>query len=302
MNKYTKNKRNYTAITLACFSAMTMQSLGQQISYEGFGYDNGALANQSGGTGFYTGSGTYGWAGNWSQDSGSTMNVANPGLTSPTSLPVLGGLAVSSTPELSTGSLASRNIVLPYLDTPGKSIYFSLLATPITQATRGSNRDIFALITGGTSFGLRMNSIFTGPNFGNSIDGLGSGGITLQNPSATNPYLFVGEIIQNADVANGATANFTFNILTPTNPDLPVDSVTNPYYTFLTQTSDVVSYATPTVDDKLVFGLNTFAMDEFRFGTSIGDVAPTGTQPVPEPATLAVLALGAFGALRKRRK
>jgi hypothetical protein len=235
--------------------------------------------------------------------------IASPGYNSPTTVPGIGNHVQTDSSSSFLPSVASRNLTLPTLSA-GDSLWFSYQTNVLpVSGNRGTE---YFLTVNGIDLKVSFADLGSGKFFESAIannlvseDGKISSGVipaSLAIDTTPNPIFMVGQLMRNVDVTPGV-ANLTFNLYTPADPNNPI-SLTNPLPTvspLTTLTGDFTSYGTST--NSIVF-LTMFSggFDEIAFGASLADVSPlSATEPVPEPATLAVLALGALGALRRRR-
>jgi hypothetical protein len=253
----------------------------QLIVYDGFDYTAGsALNGASGGVNGPAG----GWVNNWTSNS---AVVTTGGLQSPAAVaPPVGNAAVGN---------AQRDFSLgPFGQ--GDTLYFSYLL----KSNNGNSGTL------NFNVDFAQDHVFT--------IGTNGGAVSVNSPGATsgllpvsglgNASLLIGKItIDSWDTGGTLDASTTFTAYTVQNPDAGYDALTNPLVQ-LSSGSDTFIYIgalppTVSVDGGLT---QPYMYDEIRFGRSLSDVVGSNsTQPVPEPATLAVLALGAFSALRKRR-
>jgi hypothetical protein len=272
-----KNNRKRNYALLAVFAtAVALRTNATLIAYEGFDAVLGPLSGQEGST-------SSGWATGSSWSVAGTGDVVAAGLQSPASVNTIAG---GSLQKINGTAMEAIRPFNPVTLTTGQDIFFSFL-----ERDMGGSLSYILFNFQGQAF---YTQIYPGGFVQAGIPNIGTIG-TLPT-SLTNPLLIVGQI----QVNNAITHDYTLTVSTPSNPDV--------FGSPLTVLSTASGTTLPALDSSINRVLihseaadPAFKIDEIRIGTSIGDVYNT-TVPVPEPATLAVLALGAFGALRKRRQ
>jgi hypothetical protein len=270
------NTKSYVLIAIFA-GALGTKTNASLITYEGFDTASlGALNGQAGAS-------STGWSLGSSWTTLGSSDVVASGLQSPTTLNTV---SAQSLQKVAGQQLyAIRPYGLTTLTT-GQSIYFSFLE----QGMGGSNTFV--------------DLAFQGQGFASVLHGNGTiqaagpvlGTIGVLPTSSTNPLLIIGEI----QVNDATTRNYTLKLSTPSNPDISGSPLT-----LLSTASGVnVNVINNAINGITIFSQANdpvFTIDEIRIGTAIEDVYATAA-PVPEPATIGVLALGALGALRKRRR
>jgi hypothetical protein len=277
--------------TYACalvFGSIVGQAGAQLIAYEGFDVtipqDQTSVPLNG-----LSGTTSFGWQGNWVDGAfGSGSLIVSPGLQSPAS-PLAG---IGNTAQTGGGTVNFyRFLDSGMLGTvqAGNDYFLSFLANRVGSAS--VNLDTYVVL-GGQSFGV---SLYDTDQLGLVINSSSPVSSAIPTSSAGNPFLVVTQIHINSINGSGIP-NATMTVSTPDNLDAP--SALTPRLT-LTDTG----FANITGAGRVEFDVSdtNWFIDEVRFGRTLSDVYNT-TEPVPEPATLAVLALGAFGALRRRRQ
>jgi hypothetical protein len=279
------NIRSYAMIAVCAGSiGLASQTRAQLIAYEGFDTNVGPLTGQSGST-------SIGWDSPWDDNGGDPFNAVTTGLQSPSTTNTVAPGSLESPANPSVDSRADRflSFSLPLVNDPfvtGTHTYFSFLEKGMENAS--------------ALFRLKIQNVSIDANF-NGLGGIsaeltgapGSAGI-INPTNSTNPILIVGEFI----ITDASTNTYTLNLFTPSDPN-SVSSLN------LLSSTTASLFGSPHSGSGSVFvysyqGSPSFSFDELRIGSTLDSVYNTAA-PVPEPATLAVLALGAFGALRKRR-
>jgi hypothetical protein len=244
------------------------------LVYEGFDYNPAALNGQNGGSG---------WGGAWAVTAG-TMATGNGSLTPPSGYnltPIGGKNEATSSPS------AERTLSTPIsMDPATQQIYYVsqlFRRNDSVSAGGGEFLDLF-MLRDGTANTVRYGS-GSGEDLqtfvGATIDKTANGFYSLNTT-----YLLVGKIIANP----AGTPDESFGILY----EVGVDSVGSEPGTWdVHATNEIIG----DIDNiKIRYGANTETMlvDEFRIGTTWGDV-------VPEPVTLSLLALGSIFCCRRNR-
>lgn len=235
------------------------------LVYEGFDYaDGSAVAGQTGGSG---------WGGEW-VSGWHNPSIVSPGLTHPTVI------ATGNAAIIVIGG-SSRPLLAPI----SGSAFFSVLLHP--EAELEGNGWL------GISFKNGGNGLFVGkPGGGNSQwaiehqGGANNGTTTLTGitPTAGQTTLLAGELIFNG---NDVTLNLYIDPLAsqPANPSATYT------YVGLGALSQVGLEAGVWPEA----GTTNKMLDEIRIGETWGDVTP-----IPEPASLGLLAMGGVMLLRRR--
>lgn len=242
---------------------------------------DGELAGETGGFGWTT----TGWAANTARtelvDPGGTMVAAVPG-----ALSVDGGawaLEVNGTSTLTARALASSFDATTHPD-----VYMSFLFRWEAGAVNGNDFAVFRYNTTDVNVGLKANE--------------GPGGTDFVARFDTGHQAYGDE-----QIAIGETA-FIAAHLADSDADGDYDSHaiwTNPAYTDAGSPEAIINGAnfgatidTITMRYVNLDGNDVLLFDELKLGTAWEDVMP----PIPEPATVSLLALGALALARRRRR
>lgn len=230
-------------------AAASLPALGSSVAYEGFEYaSSSTLASQNGGSGF---------SGAWTATSG-VSTVGSAGL-SYGSMSVTGNRA--TTPAQNT--TFSRSLLTP-LGSTTSTYYFSFILRP--DYTYNSSSAEFALA--GSSANLYVGKPTTGNYYGLDTVGSGSGGSqNLTSTTYANGTTVL--MVLRADFVSGGADTFKLYI----NPNLNAE----PSSADATKSG----YEVGTVSGIQFTGNLGYSFDEFRIGTSYGDV----TTLVPESDT-----------------
>jgi hypothetical protein len=308
--------KNYALIAVLATSVVVAnRAQAQLIAYEGFDYSTGNSAVNLAGKG----TNGPGWGTNlWTSQNAPFQAVVGGGTFNSPAGAALGssGSHVDFADSDGNAALSERKLSIPTVNV-GDSIFYSFQAlnTDPSRANAGSNYSSMGLTLGGSTFAvdiLPRNSINIpstpfdnpGPVDMGLIEAAGNVSPRFNIPvsPANNPIFYVVEIKRVADV--GLNTHFDFSVSSVLNPDLPITDVVNPLTTLMSFSNIFVPY-TPAGLTSVNLQIAGVGFDEIRIGHTLADVSPAalpGPQPVPEPATLTALALGAFGVLKRRRK
>ena len=234
------------------------------VAYDPFAYSPGAgaLANQNGGSG---------WTGTWGPG---TNNVVSPGLTySKNSV----ALATSGNSSETAGGNIGNFRALPGTISTGTA-YVSLLAK-LDGGTAGNSYAGVSLFNGGSE------NLFIGQPSGSTVWGLdqATGPQLTSVPEDGTVHLFVVQI----DYGAGAGGNDRVRMYVDPTPGLAAPDVAAAIDVSTTRSAAFNQI-------RIQSGANQVAFDEVRVAS---DYAST---TVPEPASLAVVAMGAVGLLARR--
>ena len=265
MNRFT------CACALLAGAVLSARALGQAVVSDSFTGAPGAIAGQTGGTGFggpYTGAG----------------NVAAPGLSFP-------GLLTSGNRFVTAGNNvgAFRTLTTP-LNTDAGTIYVGFLAAGAPTGAQPDYAGVSFFSGGQSTEELFLGKPFQAANYGFDVSGVAGGALnSALAPVTAAPSLLVYRI---NFTPSGETIDFFANT-TPGGvlPATPTLTFAIPEGSF----ADTLT-AIRMQSGEGAGGAAGFSFDELRGGLSFADVAPL----VPEPAGLGLLA--AAGALLARRR
>jgi hypothetical protein len=279
--------------TYACalvLSGVVGHAGAQLIAYEGFGMGTGLLNGASGG-------GSFGWdPGTWTDSPAGSATIVSSGLQSPASgLTVAANAAQTSATTVNIERNFDPVAVGPI--TTG-SYYLSFLAKRLGPTTAQLNASLFLGSNRFDTILFANNPLVLSMNPTLGLLGLSTFSSPIPVSSSGNPFLIVTKVVINSIDGSGIP-NATMSVFTPDNLDAP-SALTQRVPDFTGNGDSSVLSGTSHVEFR-THGID-WAIDEIRFGRTLADVYQPGSEPVPEPATLAVLALGAFGALRRRRQ
>ncbi len=271
-----------TPITLLALLASASLASAQLV-YESFDYSSGNLDGKNGG------SGSIGWNGAWSSDTGSEISFgsgARPFEVADAEVNTSGNYFQQV--DSAAGLVSSRTFgeAINNTDVSGDSVWISFLVSTTSRPGgfsldfRSGSTDVVGFTRGDTD-AWRLNSNDTGnTSFGNS-----------SRATDGDMDMVVLEL------------NYTGNVSGWINPDLTASTSTPTSSTFELAGANSIAW-TPTAIDNLNLSVrngtgNTVYWDEIRIGGSFSDVAP-----IPEPSTYALIA-GTLGLglvmLRRRR-
>jgi hypothetical protein len=281
----------HTYAIAAILGGLTSHAGAQLLAYEGFDISATTLNGNSG-------TSSFGWdtGSTWSDDGGAaSFNIISPGLQSPATGNTVAPGAIQGVANTTFNYRPLSSTLFPTVQT-GDTYYFSVLAQRTTPNVTSQLDIQLGLGTGFYDILLNPNNTLQV-----GINTYSAPSTPIPTSPSNNPFFFVGQVTIGTIYGNGS-ADVTMNVSTPDNLDGP--STLSNRLSFTENTSSPVNligggffgFASDTT-------LEGWALDEIRIGRAIGDVyTPAQTQPVPEPATMAILALGAFGAIRKRRQ
>jgi hypothetical protein len=278
--------------TYACaliFGSIVGQAGAQLIAYEGFDVtipqDQTSVPLNG-----VSGTTSFGWQGNWLEAYTNTASIVSPGLQSPAS----GFAGIGNTAQTAdTTANFYRFLDSGMLGTvqAGNDYFLSFLANRVGETgTSLTARIVFGAEAFDTTLTGNNQLVLSGDNFSSNSP-------LLPNSNSGNPFLVVTQIHINAIDSLGV-ANFTMTSSTPNNLDGP-STLTGQASAISSTVGDITIGSSSIL---FLTDVSSWAIDEVRFGRTLSDVYQPATAPVPEPTTLAVLALGAFGALRRRRQ
>jgi hypothetical protein len=240
------------------------------IVYDGFNYTpaGAAISGQSGG-------GSFGWSGPWGGTQAAGYFIGGGSLASPFPGEPTSGNMLST--GVSTGNKGTlRNLTTP-LGTPGTTDYFSFLMQPTGTVGNGFDDGHMGFSILGT-----LNQLYAGkPGVGavnpNLYDIETQGGITRAPTTVT---AVSGQTVLMVVRADFTAVNDTFTLYI--NPPTTAEPTT--------PNAVLGGYSVGTVTALQVSGPGAFNFDEIRVGTTFASV-------VPEPASIAMLVIGASGLL-----
>jgi hypothetical protein len=259
-----------TFLASACLALLAPSVFGQATVYDPFSGSTGGINGTGGGSGF---GGNYSGAG----------NVVSPGLTYP-------GLSSTGNAFSTAGNNngAFRNLGAP-INTDAGTIFVSFLTAP--TGTPAPDYAGLSFFSGGQSTEeLFLGKPFQASNYGFDVSGVTGGALNSPTaPVTTATSLLVYRL---NFTPSGETIDFYAN---PT-PGQPLPAT--PTLTFAIPEGALADTLTSIrlQSGEGAGGATPFLFDELRGGGSFADVTP-----VPEPVSLAVLALAGVLVLRRRR-
>ncbi len=260
---------------------------------EPFDYDVGSLNGKSGGTG---------WGGAWSvTDTDGTAVVTQEGLTF-SNMPVSGRAVEVSIPSTSAFVDMKATRTVANMPNTGDDLWVSFLYKR-TDSAIGNN--------GSRSAEIRHNGV----NFRMQIKRSGSQGSALDYGDGTfvtngtkniqdgNVYLVVARF---GDVGEATGKHALMWILRPENYDAVIADGTvsaveldSNYYLRLDDAHSQETFGAIWMGIATSQAPFSVVYDELRYGTDANDVVPT---PIPEPATIGLITMGALGLFSKKSK
>lgn len=252
----------------ACITFAPRRAGAVLVAYDPFAYTAGAgaLANQNGGTG---------WSSAW--DAGAN-NVVAPGLSFTKNSAAL--ITSGNTSETAGGNIGNFRMLPSTLNTG--TVYVSLLAK-LDGGTAGSGYAGVSLFNGGSE------NLFIGQPTGATSWGLdqSTGPQTTGVAEDATTHLFVIRIDYGA--ATDSTGNDRVRMYVDPTPGQAAPDVSAVIDANTTRSASFDRI-------RIQSGANQVAFDELRVATDYASVV------APEPASLAVIAVGALGLLGRRRR